>query len=295
MSILAEVELTRDITVLQDWIGRTEVMTDTIDAGRARRMQVTLDREPTFEEGQELPPFWHYLYFNPEIPASQLKEDGHEKLGRFLPPISLPRRMWAGGRVEINRPIFVGDTCTKTSTIKEVTLKNGRSGILCFVAVDHDFVVEGKHRFRERQDIVYRDMPAPGSPQPAGKPAPQDATTGFVVTPDPVLLFRFSALIFYGHRIHYDVDYARDVEGYSGLVVHGPLMAALLGELGRSQHTDKQLQSLEIRALSPLFAPTPIHIEALNDADMTRTWARGPEGSLAMTVDLTFAPEAEDT
>ncbi|MFY0691727.1 MAG: MaoC family dehydratase N-terminal domain-containing protein [Paracoccaceae bacterium] len=286
----SEIEQTLDINILQNWIGKTETSTDFIDAGRARRMQVTLDREPDFTEGQELPPFWHYLYFNPEVPASRLKEDGHEKLGRFLPPVSLPRRMWAGGKVEIDRPLYCGETCVKTSTIRDVALKDGRSGPLCFVTVDHDFSVEGAHRFTERQNIVYREMPAPGSAQPAGKPAPQDPSDGFAVTPDPVLLFRYSALIFYSHRIHYDADYTRDVEGYPGLVVHGPLIAALLSEFGRNQQHDKDLKSLEIRALSPLFAPDPFHVEARNEAHATRAWARKADGSLAMTVDLTFAP-----
>jgi 3-methylfumaryl-CoA hydratase len=160
--------------------------------------------------------------------------------------------------------------------------------------VDHEFVVDGEHRLTERQNIVYRDMPAPDSPAPKPTPAPDGATASFAITPDPVLLFRYSALIFYGHRIHYDVDYAREVEGYPGLVVHGPLLAALSGELGRNQHPDKHPKSMQIRAVSPLFAPTPFHVETREDADATKTWVRGADGALAMTVDLTFAPQSED-
>ena len=290
----ADVEPTLDLAVLRQWIGRTEVVTDHIDVGRAQRMQVTLDRIPDFAEGAELPPFWHYLYFNPHVPASRLKEDGHEKLGRFLPPISLPRRMWAGGTLDITSPLRIGETCTKTSTIRDVSLKNGRSGPLCFVSVDHDFAVDGAHRFTERQNIVYRDMPEPGAALPVGKPAPLDATAGFAVTPDQIMLFRYSALIFYSHRIHYDLEYAREVEGYPGLVVHGPLMAALAGELGRNMHADNALRSMSIRALSPLFSPATFHVEARSDADATRTWVRDPDGALAMTVDLKFASGPKD-
>ena len=291
----AETPPTLDIDVLRQWVGKTETMTDDLDAGRARRMQATLDRTPDMAKGRELPPFWHYIYFNPETPASALKEDGHEKLGRFLPPVALPRRMWAGGTVTVERPLQIGDTCTKTSTILDVVLKEGRSGPLCFVTVDHVFTVDGDHRLTERQNIVYREMPAPGSPPPTPVPAPQGEGRAFPVTPDPVMLFRYSALIFYGHRIHYDADYARDVEGYPGLVVHGPLLAALAGELGRGRHPLKKLKLMEIRAVSPVFAPEPFHVETREDADVTRAWVRRSDGALAMTVDLTFAPQAKDT
>ena len=291
----ADIDLTLDIDILRQWVGRTEVMIDHLDAGPAQRMQVTLDRVADMREGTELPPFWHYLYFNLQVPASQLKEDGHEKLGRFLPPISLPRRMWAGGTVEITQPLSIGETCTKTSIIRDVTLRQGRSGSLCFVTVDHDFTVANEHRLTERQNIVYRDMPAADAEPPKGKAAPLDPTDEFSVTPDQIMLFRYSALIFYSHRIHYDLDYARDIEGYPGLVVHGPLMAALAGELGRNLHADKPLKSMNIRALSPLFAPTPFHVEARCDANTAHTWVRGPTGDLAMTVDLTFSTGPQDT
>ena len=285
---------TLDMAVLTGWVGRTETLTDRIDAGPARRMQATLDREPDLRDGDPLPPFWHYIYFNPETPASRLKEDGHDMLGRFLPPVALPRRMWAGGRVGIARPLVIGETCTKTSTIRGIEVKDGRSGQLCFVTVDHDFAVDGEHRFSERQNIVYREMPAPDSPQPQGKPAPDGAMVSHMVTPDPVLLFRYSALIFYGHRIHYDIDYNREVEGYPGLVVHGPLTATMLVALGVAQQPGKTLRSFDIRALSPLFSPAPFHIEARNAGDITKTWARAADGTLAFTVDLTFDPTAEE-
>jgi 3-methylfumaryl-CoA hydratase len=286
---------TLNIDELSTWIGRTETAVDVIGPGPARRLQATLDRNPTFATGDDLPPFWHYLYFNPEATASQLKEDGHERLGRFLPPVALPRRMWASGRVDITRPLRIGETATKTSTIRDVTMKQGNSGKLCFVTLDHDITVAGEACFSERQNIVYREMPAPGSPQPVGKPAPENAGFETVATPDPVMLFRYSALIFYGHRIHYDADYTREVEGYPGLVVHGPLTATLLVDLALRNRADAALKSFEIRAMSPLFNPAPIHLEGLHDGDATRTWARTPDGSLAMTVDLTFDTNTKET
>lgn len=288
-------ETTLNIDELRNWIGRTETVVDVIGPGPARRLQATLDRDPTFVVGDALPPFWHYLYFNPEATASQLKEDGHEQLGRFLPPVALPRRMWAGGRVDINRPPRFGETATRTSTVRDVTMKEGRSGKLCFVTVDHDITTEGETCFNERQNIVYRELPAPGSSQPVGKPAPGNAAFETIVTPDPVMLFRYSALIFYGHRIHYDADYTRDVEGYPDLVVHGPLTATLLVDLGLRNRTDAALKSFEIRAMSPLFNPAPIHLEGLNDGEVTRTWARTPDGTLAMSVDMNFDTSDEET
>ena len=288
-------QTTLDIDELGTWIGRTETAVDVIGPGPARRLQATLDRNPTFAPGDDLPPFWHYLYFNPEATASQLKQDGHERLGRFLPPVALPRRMWASGRVDITRPLRIGETATRTSTIRDVTMKQGNSGKLCFVTLDHDITVADEVCFSERQNIVYREMPAPGSPQPVGKPAPENAGFETVVTPDPVMLFRYSALIFYGHRIHYDADYTRDVEGYPDLVVHGPLTATLLVDLALRNRADGALKSFEIRAMSPLFNPAPIHLEGLHDGETTRTWARTPDGSLAMTVDLIFDTNTKET
>ncbi|TMM50755.1 FAS1-like dehydratase domain-containing protein [Sulfitobacter sabulilitoris] len=286
--------LTRDMDRLRDWIGRSETVTDTLDPRQARLMQVTLDREARFRPGDALPPFWHYIYFNPELPASRLKADGHERLGRFLPPVDLPRRMWAGGRVEIAQPLRIGQRVTKTSTIRDIEMKQGRSGPLCFVTVDHRFEVDGVLHLTETQDIVYREMPAPGTPQPAGRPAPDTALPGRVVTPDPVLLFRYSALIFYGHRIHYDADYTRDVEGYPGLVVHGPLTVSLLADFGVEQAPGRRLRALDIRAHSPLFCPDPIHLELARDRDRSQVWARREDGTLAMAVTLHFDPERKD-
>jgi len=271
-------------------MGKSETAVDTMDLRQARLMQVTLDRKPTLTKGDPLPPFWHYLYFNPQILASDLGPDGHEKLGRFIRDFGLPRRMWAGGRVEIEKPLLLGEEVEKTSTIRGVEEKTGRSGRLCFVTVDHDFSVGGEHRLRETQNIVYREAPGPDSPAPAGKPAPDDAGFGRTVTPDPVMLFRYSALIFFGHRIHYDADYARDVEGYPGLVFHGPLTATLLIELGLERLDSRPLQAIDIRAMAPLFVTAPFALEGRETAGGVELWARTPDGMTAMTVTLHAAP-----
>ncbi|SDZ59267.1 3-methylfumaryl-CoA hydratase [Jannaschia faecimaris] len=267
-------------------IGRTERATDTLDLRQARLMQLTLDQPATLEKGDPLPPFWHYLYFNPQIRASDLGADGHEQLGRFIPDFGLPRRMWAGGRVTIDAPLRLGEEVDKVSTIRAIEEKTGRSGRLCFVTVDHDFSVAGEHRLRETQNIVYRDPPDPGAPPIPGKPAPGNAAFTRTVTPDPVMLFRYSALIFYGHRIHYDLDYTRGTEGYPGLVVHGPLTATLLVGLGLERLGDRPLVSFDIRAMSPLFVTAPFTLEGHDTDTGVELWARAPGGTTAMTVTL---------
>ncbi|WP_424973986.1 FAS1-like dehydratase domain-containing protein [Dinoroseobacter sp. S124A] len=267
-------------------IGRSETVTDTLDLRQARHMQLTLDQDPTLGPGDPLPPFWHYLYFNPQIKASDLATDGHERLGRFLPDLGLPRRMWAGGSVTLHAPLPLGAEVTKTTTIRDVSRKNGRSGALGFVTVAHDFSHGGQHCMTEVQNIVYRAPPAPGSTPPAPPPAPEGATFSRKVTPDPVLLFRYSALIFYGHRIHYDAEYTREVEGYPGLIVHGPLTATLLIAFGMEQAGGRALRRYEIRAMSPLFAPAPFWLEGRAEGETLSLWARTEAGGSAMKVTL---------
>ncbi|MEO0386829.1 MAG: MaoC family dehydratase N-terminal domain-containing protein [Pseudomonadota bacterium] len=278
---------TLDLDHLRSWIGRTETTEDVIAPRAARLMQATLDRTPTLSDGDPLPPFWHHLYFNEAVRASDLGVDGHEKLGRFLPPVPLPRRMWAGGAVDFRRGLFLGDRVEKCSTIQDVALKTGRSGPLCFVTVGHDYRVDGALCLSERQDIVYRAMPQPGAPGPAPRPAPGGAIRGRMIVPDPVLLFRYSALIFYGHRIHYDPDFTRGEEGYPGLIVHGPLIATLLADIG-AENRRETLHRFDFRAVSPLFAPTPFRIAAAPAGASVSAWAETPEGNLAMVATLDF-------
>lgn len=281
--------LTLNADTLSGWTGRSESVEDRLDPLTARKMQVTLDQAPTLAAGNALPPFWHYLYFNPLVQASDLGPDGHEKRGRFLPPVALPRRMWAGGRIEIARPLHLGTPAIKVSTIRSVRMTEGKTGQLCFVTVEHALRGAGDTCLTETQNIVYRQAPAPGAPRPAGPPAPAGAMWSEVVTLDQVALFRYSALIFYGHRVHYDADYTRAVEGYPGLLVHGPLIASLLAAFGmRHAPSGARLTAIEIRAQSPLFANRPFHLEGCAKGDTLALWARSSEGEAAMTLRLHF-------
>ncbi len=269
-------------------VGRTETAIDVIDLRQIGHLEVALDRSPTLAEGDPLPLFWQYLYFNPRIRASKLAEDGHERLGRFVPDLGLPRRMWAGGGLTISEPLRIGERVRKVSTIRGIERKKGRTGELAFVTITHDYDVAGEHRFTETQNVVYRQPPAPGSPTPPPKPAPDDAMFRRSILPDEVLLFRYSALIYYGHRIHYDVDYAREVEGYPGLVVHGPLTATLLMDFGQSHCAGRSVKSVSIRAMSPLFANETFQLEGKDTGDAIELWARGPQDQCAMSVTMTF-------
>jgi 3-methylfumaryl-CoA hydratase len=281
-------DLSLDTEYLSQWVGKTEIIHDRIDERQARLLQITLDEEASLRESDELPAFWHYLYFNAEIPASRLNIDGHEKLGRFLPPVALPRRMWAGGNIKIKKPLIIGERATKRSTIQSVQMKQGRSGRLCFVTVDHEYLMGNEICFTERQDIVYREKPEPGAPPVAGKPAPNSSDWEREIRADEVMLFRYSALIFYGHRIHYDIDYTRDEEGYPGLVVHGPLSATLLVGAGVLYNPGYKLKTINIRAQSPLFCGQPFSIHGSLEDGKIKTWARNHDGNLAMSIDLEF-------
>ena len=216
------------MTRLTDWIGRTETATETLRPFPADALAATLDRDESYPEGAALPDLWHWLYFLPLHKLSESGRDGHAARGGFLPPVPLPRRMWAGSRFRFHAPLRVGVQALRRSTILKVEEKQGRSGPLCFVTVGHELIDGDTLCIAEEHDIVYREDPAPGAPAPAPQPAPEGSAFHRVISPDPVLLFRYSALTFNGHRIHYDQPYATGVEGYPGLVVHGPLLATLL-------------------------------------------------------------------
>lgn len=278
---------------LAQWIGRQEVVADTVTATPCAALAATLDRDPARPlPGTPLPPLWHWLYFLPLTRASEIGDDGHARRGGFLPPVALPRRMWAGGRHAFHTPLRIGDHLTRTSTIENLRVKNGRSGALVFVTVRHDIVrdTDGVLALTEHHDIVYRDAPAPGGSSPPPERAPAPATWQRTVVPDPVLLFRYSALTFNGHRIHYDQPYVTATEGYPGLIVHGPLLATLLADLLRRERPDAALVRFEFRAMRPVFdlagftvcgAP----VAATNDI---RLWIQDCDGYLAMDATATL-------
>jgi len=238
---------------LQTWQGRTESLQDQITAAPVQALSATLDRnDPTPVIGTELPPLWHWLYFLPHHAQSEIGADGHAKRGGFLPPVPLPRRMWAGGRLQWHAPLKVGDVVKRISTITSVTHKAGRTGDLLFVVVKHEIHNTLGLCVSEEHDIVYRPAATKGEKAPPPMHAPQKVQWHRDVVPDAVLLFRYSALTFNGHRIHYDRSYVTEEEGYPGLIVHGPLIATLLVDLVR-RNTDRKMQSFEFKALRPTF------------------------------------------
>ena len=272
------------------WVGRTECRVDRVTAAPMAALAATLDRdEPAPKDGDALPPLWHWLYFLPRYRASDVGSDGHAKRGAFLPPIPLPRRMWAGGRLAFHAPLHVGEAIARESRIVDITRKTGRSGPLAFVVVRH--TIEGKAGIAivEEHDIVYRGEPL--APKREITPAPVGAAWSREIHPDPVLLFRYSALTFNSHRIHYDRQYVTDVEGYPGLVVHGPLIATLLVDLLRRALPRANVAAFSFRASSPLFDGAPFYLrgQPSHDGASVRLWAENVHGALAMDATATMA------
>jgi 3-methylfumaryl-CoA hydratase len=271
----------------KQWIGRSETVDDVVTATPFAALSATLDRSVERPPpGTPLPALWHWLYFLPLYRQADVGADGHAKRGGFLPPIPLPRRMWAGSQLEFTKPLCVGDALTRTSTIDDVTEKSGRSGSLVFVKVRHEIRHRGKAgiALTEFHDIVYREAPKSGDVAPAAKEAPAQSSWERRWVPDDVLLFRYSALTFNSHRIHYDRRYVTEVEGYPGLIVHGPLIATLLLDLLRHQLPAAAVARYEFRAVRPLFDLHPFFVcgEPQSDGKTFKLWARDQEGFLAM-------------
>lgn len=275
---------------LTAWIGRSETLRDTITAAPVRGLNATLDHPPIrVDEGMPLFPLWHWLYFLPQPRQSEIGPDGHARRGDFLPPVALPRRMWAGSRFEFHGPVRVGDAVERTSTIADVTAKQGRTGRLVFVTVRHELRCNGAAdpSIVEHHDIVYRDAKQPGDVDPPPVPAAEGEWRREIV-PDDVLLFRYSALTFNGHRIHYDRRYVTQVEGYPGLVVHGPLIATLLMDLVRRHAPEAEVAGFRFKAVRPTFDLHPFRINGLRQGNEVRLWAQDHEGWLTMDATATL-------
>jgi len=278
---------------LKSWIGRTETALDTVTPTPIAALAATLDHEPVRPgDGAELPPLWHWLYFLPLHRQSEIGPDGHAKRGGFLPPVPLPRRMWAGSQFRFHAPLRVGDAIERRSTIEDVTQKSGRSGPLVFVRVRHEVRRrdEAALAITEHHDIVYREAPQRGEAAPPAQRAPDDAAWRQAWIPDDVLLFRYSALTFNGHRIHYDRRYVTEAEGYPGLVVHGPLLATLMLESLRAARPGARIAAYEFRALKPTFDTAPFEVcgapRGERDFEM---WVRDAAGGLSMQARATIA------
>ena len=283
----------QSIDDLKRWIGRTETVADVISATPYAALSATLDRSATRPAaGTPLPPLWHWLYFLPLPAQSEVGPDGHAKRGGFLPPVPLPRRMWAGSQFAFRRVLRVGDGVLRTSTIESVDAKSGRTGSLVFVRVRHEIrrLDETDVAVEEFHDIVYRGAPAPGAVAPAPMPASADAEWVREVVPDDVLLFRYSALTFNAHRIHYDRRYATEVEGYPGLVVHGPLLATLLLDLLHRESPDAQVARFAFKAVRPIFDVNSFRVcgAPAEDGKTVHLWTQDHEGWLTMDATATL-------
>ena len=285
-----------DIAHLKTWIGKTEARTDLLAPFPANALAATLDRDdPEFTDGIDLPPMWHLVYCLPASKISKLGYDGHAAKGGFLPPVPLPRRMWAGGRFTFNHALKIGSKVTRTARVLDVSHKAGRTGSLVFVTARFEMSDERGIALSEERDIVYREPQTGGAPQNAAQTAPKQAPANpaweRVIHPDPVLLFRYSALTFNGHRIHYDQPFATKQEGYPGLIVHGPLLATLLVDLVRRKCPDAAVKTFAFRAVSPLFDTNDFAIcgTPSPDGKTIQLWARGHDGALAMEATATLA------
>lgn len=275
--------MTLDIEHLRTWIGKQETLEDQVTPLPIAALSATLDRaDPPPREGDPLPALWHWLYFLEFTRASELGEDGHTSRGRFLPPVPLPRRMWAGSRFTFERPLRVGETIRRTSVVADVSVKDGRTGPLVFVRVSHAISGEGGLAISEEHDIVYRNPFAPGEQPPPPRPAPANPAWRRDLAPSAVLLFRYSALSFNAHRIHFDRSYAVGHDGYPGLVVHGPLLATLLMDLLR-RNSSAEVKSFRFRAVRPLFDTAPFAVGGQpGEAGKIALWAQDADGYLCM-------------
>lgn len=283
-----------DIDHLRRWIGRDEHAEGHAAPEPLAGLAALLDHGGGPWPAGEVPPLGHWLYFLPRAPQSEIGEDGHPKRGGFLPPVPLPRRMWAGGAIRFHAPVEIGAPIERISTIADVVAKAGSGGEMVFVTVDHRISSAGVLAIEERQDIVYRS-PAPvaaldravPAPAPARSPAtPRRADVHRDYRADPVALFRYSALTFNGHRIHYDRDYARDAEGYPGLVVHGPFAATLLADLWLRTYGNARMTAFTFRARAPLFDTDAFTINLAGGPDTADAWTADAAGQPAMTATI---------
>jgi 3-methylfumaryl-CoA hydratase len=276
----------------KEWIGRSTSTDDEIALSAVRRMAAMFDVEPdTFSRNDAIPPHWYSMFFTPNARQSRLGHDGHPAKGDFLPPIPLPRRMFVGRSVEFHTPLRVGDVATKHSEISSITPKSGRSGPLVFLQVSHTIKANDKVVLIERQEVVYREAATPGA-APAAKEAAKvskpDWSHPYPI--DPVLVFRYSAASWNGHRIHYDADYARKQEGYPACVMNGALTVHLLVDQALARAKGKRLARLTARLSKPLFVGQTMILagSSLQDGGAMEAWATDEQGGLAANVSLHF-------
>lgn len=278
---------------LRSHIGRTQVATDLIHAGPANLLRLALGRpEPEFREGDPLPPAWLGLYFLPRIASAELRPDGSPRDTGVVPAMPLPRRMFAGERVRFLRALRIGEAVRRETALTDIAVKSGGTGTLVFATVQSRvFGADGVVLEEERRTVFREEVKAGERNQaPRREPAPTEVEWRRRVTPDPVLLFRFSALTFNSHRIHYDRPWAMDVEGYPGLVVHGPLTTTLLIDFARDQNPGRRILAYATQARAPLFDTAPFELRGRPTADgRCALWAVTPEDAVAMSAEVELA------
>lgn len=276
-------ERNEDLREYHNWIGRSQTICDVLEPARANALDILSGGSGGFKAGEKLPLLHHWLYFWEVKPASSLGPDGHPAKGNFLPPVPLPRRMWAGGRVEFRKPLFIGQKVTKKSTILTISEKHGRGGRLVFVTVQHQLDAGDGVAIVEEQDLVYREASTEMLPLPVSEPSPQSGWSETIV-PDSIMLFRFSALTMNGHRIHYDKPYAVEQECYPALVVHGPLQAIMMIQLAQS-NLELPVSRFEFRGQQPAFESLPLHICGNPSSDGAELWTQqGDAKNMTATV-----------
>jgi 3-methylfumaryl-CoA hydratase len=280
-----------DLDHLKSWVGRTDAQVDLLTPRLAQAFEATFDRQASFRSGDAAPLGIHWCLGNPALPASGLGRDGHPKRQGIMPPVPLPRRMWAGGDLAFRAPLCVAAQVTRVSTIASIDSKQGRTGPLIFLVAEHRYEQDGQACLTERRSLVFREDPKPGEPTAEDAPsAPAGGEAVLTITPDSVMLFRYSALTFNGHRIHYDQAYAREVEGYPNIVVHGPLIATLLLQAAATSEPDRRLESFSFRARSPSFAGRPLQVSVEPNGSGAGATATS-EGRIIMTAEARFAEQ----
>jgi len=275
-----------------DWIGNAREQRERIDTALTAGMSAALDRDdaPT-KDGDPLPPCWHWMFFRDATVQSKLGTDGLPARGALMPPVPLPRRMWAASQIRFLAPLRLGEMALKRSEIASITEKSGKSGRLVFVNLRHTVLnAADEVAIEEEQNIVYTEAPKSGA-MPPPRPAPEKAAWRRELRPDPVMLFRYSALTFNPHRIHYDQPYCTQEEGYPGLVVHGPLIATLMVDLCRRSRPDAEIKEFSFRALSPLFVDHAMTLGGApsDEGSSAAVWAANDQGGLASQGEVKFA------
>ncbi len=275
-----------DLDHLRQWIGREETAAEILSAETVRRFNALFDDESDLSVGAAAPVMIHYCLCQPAAPTAGLGDDGHPRRGGFLPPVPLQRRMWAGGTLDFAAPLRIGDLVTRTTRVADVDAKEGRTGLLCFLTLEHRYTSAGQPALTEVQNIVYREPVAEARPAapPAAAPA---GTHQRQIAPSPPFLFRYSAITYNGHRIHYDAPYAREVEGYPGLIVHGPLQATLLTRYAQELRGGPPAR-VTVRAKSPLFDVADFTVNARADGAGMTLWTAALGGPVSMEAQVAW-------